>query len=284
MGQHLEAAFLKTQALQEVLGFLVAQLGDLGLYLGADGDGGLAVDGSRGLAHLVLVDVGHIDHRLHGEQEELLGGGALLGRHAHGGGTLAVVEPGLKALSHGQLGSQLLVAPGLLLQLGQLLFQGGDVCQDELGHDGVGVGRRVDTAIHMDDIRVGEVAHHLADGVSLADVGQELVAQAFAGIGALDQAGDVYELHRGRHDALRGDDGSQLAQPSIWHVHDAHIGLDSGEGIVGGQAGALGEGGKERGLAHVGQTYDADGESHSEGPFLSFMLALLYPLRERQVP
>ena len=38
---------------------------------------------------------------------------------------------------------------------------------------------------------------HLADGVGVADVGEELVAHALALAGALDQARDVHKLHGG---------------------------------------------------------------------------------------
>jgi hypothetical protein len=55
----------------------------------------------------------------------------------------------------------------------------------------------------VDDVVVLEAAHHVGDGVGLADVGQELVAQALALAGAGDQAGDVDELH-GRGDLALG--------------------------------------------------------------------------------
>ena len=38
-------------------------------------------------------------------------------------------------------------------------------------------------------------AHHMHDGVALADVAQELVAQAGTLAGTLHQTGDVHELH-----------------------------------------------------------------------------------------
>ena len=47
-----------------------------------------------------------------------------------------------------------------------------------------------------------EAAHDLHDRVDLADVRQELVAQALALARAFDQPGDVDELDRGRDDRL----------------------------------------------------------------------------------
>ena len=48
----------------------------------------------------------------------------------------------------------------------------------------------------MHDVVVLEAAHHVRDGVGLADVREELVAEALALRGAGDQAGDVDELDR----------------------------------------------------------------------------------------
>ena len=50
------------------------------------------------------------------------------------------------------------------------------------------VGDRVDPALDVDDVVVLEAAHHVGDGVDLADVGQELVAEALALGGAAHQA------------------------------------------------------------------------------------------------
>ncbi len=264
--EHVQAARLDAQVSQVLGGLGGIELGELGLDLGADRDGLDAIDGGEVVSEGVLVHVGDVDDRLHGEQEQVAGGGALLGRHVHGGGTVAVVEPGDEALGNLELGRKLLVAAGLLLELGNLLLEGLDVGQDELGHDGLGVARRVNevgAATHLaHDVGVGEVAHDLADGVGLADVGEELVAEALALVGTLDQAGDVDELNRGRHDAPRVDDVGERLQALIGHVDDADVGVDRGERVVGGQTGLFGEGGKEGRLAHVGQADDSDGKGH----------------------
>ena len=56
----------------------------------------------------------------------------------------------------------------------------------------------VDAVGYVDDVLILEAAHHVGDGIGLADVGEELVAQAFTLGGARHQAGDVDELHGGR--------------------------------------------------------------------------------------
>ena len=66
---------------------------------------------------------------------------------------------------------------------------------------------RVDVAGDVDDFGVMEAADHVQDRVGLADVREELVAQAFALAGAFDDAGDVDELHGGGDDGVRLDHG-----------------------------------------------------------------------------
>ena len=116
----------------------------------------------------------------------------------------------------------------------------------------------------MHNVGVAEEAHNLADGIRLADVRQELVAQALALASARHQAGDVDELDRGRDDFGGVVDFGQLLQAVVGHGHDADVGLDGGEGVVGCQAALVREGREQRGLADVGQAHDTDGKRHAE--------------------
>ena len=264
--EHVQAGLLQAQALQVVGSVLGIELGKLGLDLGADGQRLDAVDGRQVLVEHVLVYVGHIQDGLHGEQEQALGGGALLVGHLHGRGALALVEPGKQALGDLKLRHEFLVALGLLLELGQLFLERAHVGQDELGHDGVGIAGGVDKlagAAHFaHNVGILKVAHDLADGVGLANVGQELVAQALALVGALHQTCDVDELDRSRHNAARVDDIGELLQAAIGHIDDTHVGVDRGKRVVGGKAGLFGKRGEQRRLAHVGQAHDTDGKGH----------------------
>ena len=93
--------------------------------------------------------------------------------------------------------------------------------------------------------------------VAFPDMAQELVAQARALGRALDQARNVHELHDGRGLFVGLPDLGQLVQPGVRHRHDAGVGLNGAEGIVG-RLGVLGAGDRieQGGLAHVGQAED----------------------------
>ena len=109
----------------------------------------------------------------------------------------------------------------------------------------------------MDDVVVIKAAHHVHDGIALADVAQELVAQACTLAGTLDQTGDVYKLNDGRGLFAGLPDFGQLVQPLVRHGHDAAVGLNGAEGVVGGFRVFGGSDGVEQsGLADVRQTDD----------------------------
>ena len=94
----------------------------------------------------------------------------------------------------------LVAALGLLLERGDALLQAFQVGQHQLGLDGLGVGQRVDAVLDVGDVVVLEAAQHVGDGVDLADVAQELVAEALALGGAAHEAGDVDEGQPRRDD------------------------------------------------------------------------------------
>ena len=87
----------------------------------------------------------------------------------------------------------------------------------------------------MHDIGVLEVANDLADGVAVADVGEELVPESLSLAGTLDEAGDVDELDRRGDDSRGVDHLGELLEALVRDVDDAHVGVDGGKGIVGGE-------------------------------------------------
>ena len=96
-------------------------------------------------------------------------------------------------------------------ELGKLLLERAQVGQDELGHDGVGVASGVNEVARATDLAHDaergsydegqRTTSQMASDKPLADVGQNWLPETLALVGTLDQASDVDELNRCRHDA-----------------------------------------------------------------------------------
>ena len=183
-----------------------------------------------------------------------------LGRRARDGAALVEDAFGHR---HGLgRGLQLGVGPGLLGQFGQAVLDRLQVGQDQLRVHRGDVGFGIDPAVHVDHVVVVEDPDHLADGVALADGGQELVPQPLPLRRAADDPGDVDEGHRSRHDRRVVVERGELRQAVVGHRHHPDVRIDGGEGVVGRQDLVVGQRVEERRLADVGQPDDADGEGH----------------------
>jgi hypothetical protein len=106
------------------------------------------------------------------------------------------------------------------------------------------------------------VSRDLHDGVDLSNVGEKLIAQPLALVRAADEARDIDEIDRRGNDPVRVDDGVECGEARVRHGDDAHVRLDRAERVVCRFGLRRRERIEERGLADVGQPYDADGETH----------------------
>jgi hypothetical protein len=217
----------------------------------------------------VFEDVADVHHRLDGQQAQRLEQSLFVRGQRQRARGPAFVEMWQQALENADQFLRFLVAgPGLLAVAVERAFDGGQIGERQFGHDRFDVGQRVDAARDMDDVGVLEAAHDTDDGVGFADVGQELVAQAFALRGAGDQPGDIDELDDRRLHALRLDDGGELREARIGHFDDADVRLDGAEGVVLGGDSRFGQGIEEGGLADVGQADDTALEAHARVPMV----------------
>ena len=177
---------------------------------------------------------------------------------------LAGVEMHLHALQQVELADRVLVA-GLRCLLGtpQPALDRVEVGESELGIDDVDVGQWIDAAGYVHDLVVHETAHHVRNRVRLADVRQELVAEALTLGRAGDEPGDVHELDRGRNDLLGPGDRRELRKPQVRYRDDAHVRVDRAEGVVRGR-GVLGlrHRVEKRRLADVREPDDAALDAH----------------------
>ena len=165
-------------------GVLVVELAELGLEPRGDRDRngalGGGVLGDRGRDRLAaLVDVGDEQHRLRRQRlKQLRCVGRVLGnRHR------ARRAPRVQRLDHRRqprlLGDGVLVAAARLADDPPVSPLGGlEVREDQLGLDRLDVSSGIDAAVGVDDVLVAMSADDVDDRVSLADVGEELVAEA----------------------------------------------------------------------------------------------------------
>ena len=143
------------------------------------------------------------------------------------------LQRGLDQLEHFLGFFGLLALPlGLLLEVVDALLQAVEIGEHQFGLDGLDVGRRIDAALDVGDVIVLEAAHDVGDGIDLADVGQELVAEPLALRGAFHQSGDIDERQPRRHDLLGLGKLRQRVEPRIGHRHLADVRLDGAERIV----------------------------------------------------
>ena len=84
----------------------------------------------------------------------------------------------------------------------------------------------------MDDVVVLEATDHVQDRVALADVGEKLVAQAFAFRRAFDETGDIGKLDRRTDNLGRAVDFGERLEARILNLDDRRIRLDRTERII----------------------------------------------------
>ena len=240
----VEARFREAHVAEEQRFFLGVHAGDLRLDLGADRQHGRVLRVGdllhRQIARVVLdavrkigfAHVGRKDDRLVRQQadggEELL---FLLGAF-HAAGRLPGVERRVHALEEIDLELVLLVGLDHLLRLVDAAVEHLDVGEDQLEVDRLDVARRVDRAFDVDDVVVLKAAYDVHDGVDLADVREELVAEALAFRGALHEAGDIDELDRRGREFFRLIHFGELVEALVRHRDDADVRLDRAERIV----------------------------------------------------
>ena len=110
----------------------------------------------------------------------------------------------------------------------------------------------------MGDVGIIKAAHDMRHSIYLANVLEELVAQAFTVSSALNEPCNVHEADGCRRGLLGIIHLVQNVQAFIRHGHYAYIGFNGAEGEVGRFCSGLGDGIKEGALAYVRQAHNAD--------------------------
>jgi hypothetical protein len=137
----------------------------------------------------VLAHVRDVQRGLRGEELQRLQQRHLLGAEAHRTHRVESVERLLDLLEERHDLHRFLVARAQRLAEAVLgLLDRLHVGECELRVDHLDVGDRVHLVVHVDHVAVLEATHDVRDGVGLADIGEELVAEALALRGAGDEA------------------------------------------------------------------------------------------------
>ncbi len=213
-----------------------------------------------------FVHVEDVDDRLRGQQAELLDQREI---QTGGGERLTAIKRGNGGVDHGQHLRVHLLPLYFFLVTRTRLLERLQIRKDQLGVDGADVALRLHLSVHVDDVFVGEAAHHLRNGIRLTNVREELVAEPFARRCAAHDARDVNERNRRWQDLLRSEDLGKHIQARIRQVHHADVRFDRCKRIVGGEHVVLGERVEERALAHVRKTDNANGQCHDATPSAS---------------
>ena len=109
----------------------------------------------------------------------------------------------------------------------------------------------------MGDVAVVEAGQYVDDGVRVADVGEELVAQSFAFRRAFDQSGDIDDFDGGRNHPLGFVDLGQPDEPPVGDGDYAHVGFDGAKGKVRRLRLRVGQAVEKGRFADVRKTHDA---------------------------
>ena len=228
----------------------------------AFGFGALADDlHQRALAvHIGFIDVGDVEHLLGGDQSQRFDELSFVGIELQAAHGFAFVEDRFALAEQLAFDDRFLVAAaGEALGFVERAADGFQVGQGEFGVDRVDVADGIDGAFDVDDVPAAEAADDVEDGVDLADVGEELVAEPLTGAGAADDAGDIDDAHLGGDDFFGVDVNCvDDVEPLIGDADDADVGLDGGERVVRRQRPGGGQRVKQSALADVGQPDDAN--------------------------
>ncbi|HUJ90491.1 MAG TPA: hypothetical protein VLX12_09870, partial [Syntrophorhabdales bacterium] len=133
---------------------------------------------------------------------------------------------------------------------------------NDLGFNDVGIPRRVNARVYVGYVFSLEAAHDMGYRVNCPDMAEEFVAEPFAFVRVFNQTRDIDEFNRRRSNLLRLDKARKVNEARIGHGHDAHIRLDSTEGIRLRRDAESSKGIKDGRLARIWKSNYAAGKTH----------------------
>ena len=237
LDEAVHTTLLQAQLLQEeLLVFIRLQLGNVLFCLGSNdhrlstfllGQCFNTLCESIAALGFCFAHVADVEHGFGGKQEQVAGAVLLVLRlKLHDAGVLALFQHLFVGLQHRHLQLGILVACSSgLLRLGQTAVDGLQVFQLQLRINDFLVADGVDGAVHMGDVLILKAAQHMDDGIRLANVAQELVAQALTLRGPFHQSGYIHYFAGGRNYPARMYQLGQFRQSLVGHRNHTHIGF-----------------------------------------------------------
>ena len=178
----------------------------------------------------------------------------------------AFIENRLKLFEHkNQLHCLLVTAGAGLLGIAvQSFFHGCQIGKRKFGIDHSDVVERIHFSGNMHDIVVVETPNDMCDGITLANVGKELIAKTFTLARSCNETGDIDKFDSSGHDAFGLNNLRELLQAGIRHFNNAYIGFNGAERIVLSGDTRFCERVEDRGFADIGKADDAAFQAHDE--------------------
>ena len=209
--QAVQTGFLQTCHFQIFLSLFFRKLGNFAFHLSGNNDNlsiffcsiflySLYMLVTGRIGNLALGNVGNVQYRFHSQQMQLaqelllfLGQTKAACRHT-------IRKAGHNLFHYSLLQLNLFIAG--FCQLNQALltfFNCFHISQAQLGVDNIDITQRINAALNVGNVAILKAAYNLGNSVYLTDMGQELIAQAFALACALYQTGNIYKTHSCRN-------------------------------------------------------------------------------------
>ena len=125
----------------------------------------------------------------------------------------------------------------------------------------------------MNDVIVLKATDDLHNCVNFSDIREKLVSESFSFARPLNESRDVDKLNRGGNDHLGFRDLLKNGETLVWYVHNADIGINGAERVVGrlcfaGSSQRI----EKRRLANIGETDDTCFEHRRRTTFNRMLL------------
>ena len=124
------------------------------------------------------------------------------------------------------------------------------------------VTHRIYRAIDMHHIRVVETTQHMDYSIRFTYIGKKLITEPLSFRRSFHQTGNIHNLDRSRHYALRINNLGKTVQSLIGHCNHAHIRLYSTKRKIRRLCLCIGKAIEKSGLPHIRKPYDTTLKCH----------------------